>query len=100
MRHVLALAVAMTLIGGLTACTHQEQKRLRREWKDAAGKYFDRVDINSASRKELNDVPGISGADADRIIANRPYGAVRGLVRKNVLPQDQFERVRDYLTVD
>jgi len=44
------------------------------------------VDINSASRKELMTLPGIGAAEADKIIANRPYLSKTELVTKNVLP--------------
>lgn len=44
------------------------------------------VDINSASRKELKTLPGIGDAEAEKIIANRPYLSKTELVGKNVLP--------------
>jgi competence protein ComEA len=44
-----------------------------------------RVDINSASRKELKTLPGIGDAEADKIIANRPYLTKTELVEKKVL---------------
>jgi competence protein ComEA len=43
------------------------------------------VDINSAGRKELMTLPGIGGAEADKIIAGRPYLTKTELVSKNVL---------------
>jgi len=44
------------------------------------------VDINSASRKELMTLPGIGTAEADKIIANRPYLTKTELVSKAALP--------------
>ena len=35
------------------------------------------VDINSASKAELKKLPGINDAEADKIIAGRPYGSAR-----------------------
>ena len=43
------------------------------------------VDINSAGRKELMTLPGIDRAEADKIIAGRPYLTKTELVSKNVL---------------
>jgi len=43
------------------------------------------VDINSAGRKELMTLPGIGRAEADKIIAGRPYLTKTELVSKNVL---------------
>ncbi len=48
------------------------------------------VDINSVSRKELKTLPGIGDAEADRIIANRPYLSKTELVTKEVLPAAQY----------
>jgi len=52
------------------------------------------VDINSASRKELMTLPGIGKAEADRIIANRPYLVKTDLVGKNVLPVGPFLSIK------
>jgi DNA uptake protein ComE-like DNA-binding protein len=43
------------------------------------------VDINSASRAELKTLPNIGDAEADKIIANRPYLTKSSLVSKKVL---------------
>ena len=43
------------------------------------------VDLNSATRTELMTLPGVGKAEADRIIANRPYLVKTDLVSKNVL---------------
>jgi len=43
------------------------------------------VDINSAGRNELTTLPGVGPAEADRIIANRPYLTKTELVTKQVL---------------
>jgi competence protein ComEA len=48
------------------------------------------VDINSASRKELMTLPGVGPAEADKIVANRPYLTKTELVTKGVLPTGPF----------
>jgi hypothetical protein len=55
------------------------------------------VDINSASRAELMTLPGISAADADRIIASRPYLSKAELVTKNVLGEGPYVSVRRHV---
>ena len=52
------------------------------------------VDINSASRDELMTLPGIGGAEADRIIANRPYLTKSHLVAKKVLELGPYDALR------
>lgn len=48
------------------------------------------VDINSAGRAELKTLPGVGDAEADKIIANRPYLSKAELVTKKVLPTGPF----------
>ncbi len=52
------------------------------------------VDINSASRAELKTLPGIGDAEADRIVAHRPYLSKTELASKNVLPLGPFVSLR------
>jgi competence protein ComEA len=53
------------------------------------------VDINSASRKELMTLPGIGRAEADKIIANRPYLTKTELVTKQVLPVGPYMSLKN-----
>jgi competence protein ComEA len=55
------------------------------------------VDINAASRKELMTLPGVSAADAERIIAGRPYLTKTDLVNKKVLPTGPYLALRRYV---
>jgi competence protein ComEA len=48
------------------------------------------VDINSASRKELLTLPGIGPAQADRIVACRPFLTKGELVTKKVVTTGPF----------
>lgn len=52
------------------------------------------VDINSANKKELKTLPGISDAEADKIIAGRPYLTKAHLVTDNVLPRGTYENLK------
>jgi DNA uptake protein ComE-like DNA-binding protein len=57
------------------------------------------LDLNSAYQKELAKLPGITDEDAARIVANRPYGSKRDLLRKSVLGERKYEQVQDYVYV-
>ncbi len=52
------------------------------------------VDINSASRKELKTLPGIGDAEADRIIAARPYLSKAKLAADKVLSEAAYAALK------
>jgi DNA uptake protein ComE-like DNA-binding protein len=52
------------------------------------------VDINSASKAELMKLPGIGTAEADKIIAGRPYLTKAHLVTHQVLPAWIYEGIK------
>lgn len=62
------------------------------------GKGEEIVNVNTASRPELERLPGVSGAIARQIEDNRPYRSTRDLVRKHVISQDEFNRIADRVT--
>lgn len=52
------------------------------------------IDINSASRTRLKTLPGIGDAEADRIVAQRPYLSKADLVSRDVLPAGVYQAIR------
>jgi len=52
------------------------------------------VDINSASKKELKTLPGIGDAEADKIIAGRPYLTKAHLTTRDILPRGVYENLK------
>jgi len=56
-----------------------------------------RVDINSASRAELKTLPGIGDAEAERIIAARPYPSKAKLGAEKVIPDQTYQAIRDMI---
>jgi len=52
------------------------------------------VDINSAGKKELTTLQGIDDAQAEKIIAGRPYLSKAHLVTRKVLPRGIYENIK------
>lgn len=52
------------------------------------------VDINSASKAELKTLPGIGDAEADKIIAGRPYGSKSHLFTRNIVSGVVYDNVK------
>ena len=57
------------------------------------------VDVNNASKADLTSLPGITGAEADKIIARRPYDNKDQLVTRRVLTQPQYDQIASRITV-
>jgi competence protein ComEA len=53
------------------------------------------IDLNSATKAELETLPGIGDAFADKIIAGRPYVRKDQLVTKKIIPQATFDKIKD-----
>jgi competence protein ComEA len=52
------------------------------------------VDINSATKEELKKLPGIGDADADKIIAGRPYLTKAHLQTHNIVSPGVYQALR------
>jgi DNA uptake protein ComE-like DNA-binding protein len=56
------------------------------------------LDINTASKEDLQKLSGITEDLAEKIIAGRPYKSKAELVKKNVLTKAEYGKVRNHVT--
>ena len=58
------------------------------------------IDLNRASLRKLEKLPGITPSMARRIVEGRPYEEPHDLVTRGILTQRELERILDRVVVE
>jgi DNA uptake protein ComE-like DNA-binding protein len=53
------------------------------------------LDLNTATKDQLLSLPGMTEAEADRVIAGRPYNDPSDLVKRHILPKVEYDKIAD-----
>ncbi|PYX69743.1 MAG: hypothetical protein DMG72_20120 [Acidobacteria bacterium] len=111
-RHVCTIV----LLAALAGCTHQQNSQdlkektaqatadVKRDAKAVAagireGWSRDKpLDLNTATREQLLSLPGVTAAEADRVIAGRPYDEPGELVTRRIMPKTEYDKIADWVT--
>jgi DNA uptake protein ComE-like DNA-binding protein len=56
------------------------------------------LDLNSATRQQLASLSGVTGGEADRVIAGRPYNDPSDLVTRHIIPKAEYDKIADQVT--
>ena len=91
------IPIASALLGCALVIGGCSERHMRNEYNRWIGTRNDRVDINTASRRELERLPGIDADDVDRIIANRPYTTKNALVTRGIIGPRKFDGIGEYV---
>jgi DNA uptake protein ComE-like DNA-binding protein len=57
------------------------------------------LDLNSATRGQLSALPGVTSAEAERVIAGRPYQEPDDVVSKGIMSRAEYNKIADRVTV-
>lgn len=105
---------SILLVSALTACTKQQQspEQIRQQTAQATAEAKSdakavaeglrdgwnrdrRLNVNSASKDQLLELPGMSDSEADRVIAGRPYSSSDELVSRRIISKAEYDKISD-----
>jgi competence protein ComEA len=89
------LMVACLAIFGLSLGVAKANNQPAVPQAKAAPAAADLLDINSATKDQLDALPGIGEKYAQKIIDGRPYAKKTDLVRKKIVPQATYNKIAD-----
>ena len=95
---ILLSLFALTLLSGMAAAQATGAKPAKKAKTDSAMATpadADLLDINSATKDQLDALPGIGEKYSQKIIDGRPYAKKTDLTRKKVIPAATYAKIKD-----
>ena len=56
------------------------------------------LDLNTATKERLLSLPGVTAAEADRVIAGRPYSEPGEVVTRRIMTKIEYDKIADRVT--
>jgi DNA uptake protein ComE-like DNA-binding protein len=111
-RHVFIVLLLATLAGCSQQQSSQDLKEqtaratadVKRDAKAVAAGISEgwsrdkQLDLNTATKDQLQTLPGVTAAEADRVIAGRPYNEAGDVVTRRIMPKAEYDKISDRVT--
>jgi DNA uptake protein ComE-like DNA-binding protein len=94
---MLVVTLGLGLLMGTGALPSAAAQQSKQTSAASAASPADLLDINSATKEQLEALPGIGIKYSQKIIDGRPYKAKTDLVRKKIIPQATYDKIKDLI---
>jgi DNA uptake protein ComE-like DNA-binding protein len=97
MAQIAVLVFALSLLGGAAVGQAAPAAGAKAGAAAQTAAATEKLDINTATKDQLKELPGIGDAYSQKIIDGRPYRAKNQLVQQKIIPQATYDNIKDLI---